>query len=908
MKRKFTLGTIIVLAVLLLVFSESIINFIINIKWFNEVGYTKVFLTKIFATLKLMIPIFFIVYLGIWLYYRSLKKSVYRIQKVQEVSKKRKNIERTIFIVADVIVSLFISFSFAYNYWYRILQFENAVSFNKKDPLFGIDISFFVFRLPLIETLYGVLMTLLVLLVIITVITYAILMSKDKLMSGNFNGTIQMRSILNNGITRFAGKQLAVVSSLIILTLSGGYAIKALNLVYSPTGVVFGAGYTESKITLLFYKILIVACILVAVIIFVSILLKKIKPIVVSIVVIFLLMFTNVLVSGVYQNFIVKSNERNLETPYIKYNIDFTRSAFNIGGTKENAFSVTNDLTKEDIKSNAGTIDNIKVNSFTQALEFYNQTEVLKYYYKFNDLDVDRYNINGKGTQVFLAPREMDITALDSKTSTWANKHLVYTHGYGVVMNNVNAVTTEGRPDFTIKDIPIKNNTDIKIDNPRIYFGEKTDDYAIVDNTLGEFDYAENTGNKTNNYEGTAGIKMTMANKILFALNQGDMSFLLSKNITADSKILINRNVMDRVKKIAPFLTYDSDPYIVLSGGKVYWVIDAYTTSDRYPYSQPDESGVNYIRNSIKVVVDAVNGTSNFYVVDKNDPIAASYQKIFPTLFKSIDNVPADIKEHFRYPEDMFKMQCNIMGKYHVTDSNVFYNGDDLWQIAQNQKQVDGQKDISNTSYVYMRMPNETKDEMVLTQYFNVRNKDNMTALFAARMDGENYGKLDLYKFESPQPIYSPYLFKQNLNQDTTISAQISLWDKQGSSVIYGDTIILPIKNSLIYVEPIYLRASGTSSIPEMKRVVVSFGDKTVIAENIDAALSQIFNIDKTTDNNTSVTPGKPSTGTTAISNEKLKEAKDLYDKSLDAQKSGDWAKYGDYIKQLGQLLNDLSK
>ena len=909
MKKKFTLGAIITLLLLALIFSQSIVNFIVNIKWFNEVGYTEVYFTKIFATLKLMVPIFILCYLGIWIYYKSLRKSIYRFQSVSEVTGRRRKVERIIFVIVNLAISLFISFSFAYSYWYRILQFENGVSFNKKDPLFGLDISFYVFRLPFIETLYGVFMTLLVLLVIITIVTYVILISKDKVLSGNFNGTIQARDILNNGITRFAGKQLAVVSSLIMLLLSVGYGIKALNLVYSPSGVVFGAGYTESNITLLFYKILIVACLVAAVIIFVSILSKKIKPIVTSIVVIVLLMFTNVIVSGVFQNFIVKSNERNLETPYIKYNIDFTRSAFNIGGTTESAFNVTNNLTKEDIQSNEGTINNIKVNSFAQALEFYNQTEVLKYYYKFNDLDVDRYNINGKGTQVFLAPREMDVSALDAKTSTWANKHLVYTHGYGVVMNKVNSVTSEGRPNFIIKDIPTKNDTDINITNPRIYFGEKTEEYAIVDNTLGEFDYAENTGNKTNNYDGTAGIKMTTANKILFALKQGDMSFLLSKNITSDSKILINRNIMDRVKKIAPFLTYDNDPYIVLSNGKVYWVIDAYTTSDRYPYSQPDDNGVNYIRNSVKVVVDAVNGTSDFYIVDKNDPIAASYEKIFPTLFKSIDKVPSDIKQHFRYPEDMFKIQCNVMGKYHVTDSNVFYNGDDLWQIAQNQKQVDGQKDISNTSYVYMRLPNENKDEMVITQYFNVRNKDNMTALFAARMDEGNYGKLLLYKFPSQQTIYSPYLFKQNLNQDTTISAQISLWDKQGSNVIYGDTIILPIKNSLIYVEPIYLRASGTSSIPEMKRVVVSYGEKTVLAENISTALNQIFNIDTTSNPSTgTTTPSQVSGATTGISNEKLKQAKDLYDKALEAQKSGDWAKYGDYIKQLGQLLSDLNK
>jgi len=909
MKKKATLTTLGLILFIMILFLGNIVNFIINVKWFTEVGYTSVYFTQIIATLKLMVPIFFGTYLAIWFYYRSLRKSIYKWQKEVEENNSHRKLERGIFVIANLVVSFLISFSFSSSYWYRILQFSNATSFGKKDPLFNLDVSFYVFRLPLIETFYGVLMTILVLLVVITFVTYGILISKDKLFKGgDLTIPFGRGDILTSGITKFAGKQLAAVSSLIILIMSLGYGIKALNLVYSEKGVVFGAGWTDAHVTLLGYEITGVACIIASVIILISILSAKIKPIIVSVAVIIGLMFVNVGASALSQNLIVKSNERNLESKYIDHNIDFTRSAFNLKTVTEKPFNIAKDLTKEDLTANKETIDNIKVNSFEQALEFYNQTQIIKYYYKFNDLDVDRYKINGKGTQVFLAAREMDITALDSKTSTWSNKHLVYTHGFGVAMNKVASVTSEGQPDYLIKNIPPENDTDIKLTEPRIYFGEKTNDYAVVNNTLGEFDYPKGNGNQTNDYNGTTGIPMTGINKLLFAINQGDMSFLLSGNITSKSKILINRNIMERTKKIAPFLTFDKDPYLVLAGGKVYWTVDAYTTSNRYPYSQPDSTGVNYIRNSIKVVVDAFDGTTNFYIVDKNDPIAASYKKIFPKLFKEIESVPAEIKEHFRYPEDMFKIQCEVMGKYHVTDSNVFYNGDDLWQVAENQKQVNGETTSTNTSYLYMKLPGETKNEMVLMDYFNVRKKNNMNALFGARMDGEDYGKLVLYRLPSQGNIASPYQFKQQLSQDTTISSQITLWDAAGSKVIFGDTVILPIKNSLLYIEPIYLRATGATSIPEMKRVVVSYGGKIVLTENIQTALQQIFNLEPTVVPGAGDAPTPSGTITPAADAGKLKTAKDLYDKAITAQKKGDWTTYGDNIDKLGKLITDLSK
>lgn len=903
MKKKLFLSTTIFIILMCISFFARIVDLIVNIEWYKEVGYISVYFTKLVAIIKLMIPIFLISFIGIWLYYKSLRLSIIKYKKVVEVNSEKNKIEKRIFFTSNLIISLIISYAFSAAYWYRILQFTNSVKFNIKDPIFNIDISFYVFKLPLIQSIYGAMVSLLGFLVFITFITYSILSAKDKIYSTkNIKRRFSRINLVNGGLTRFAGKQLAIISALIMVCVSIGYMLKAFGLVYSPRGVAFGASYTDVHVSMLFYKIIVVVSLIAAIVIFTSVLASKVKPIVASIGLIVILVITEGVASNAVQTFLVKSNEKTLEQPYIKYNIDYTRKAFNIEDIQAQPFEVKDNLTKEDINNNKDTIDNIRVNSYKPALEFYNQVQIIRYYYGFNDVDVDRYNVNNKSNQVFVAAREINSQAIDP--STWQNKHLIYTHGYGVVMSKVNSVTSEGQPDFVIKDMPPQNSTNIDLENSRIYFGEKTDDYAIVNTKMNEFDYPKGGDNQTNKYDGKAGIKMSFMSKILFAANQGDLNFLLSRDITSESKILINRNIVDRVKKIAPFLSYDSDPYIVISNGRLYWVIDAYTSSDKYPFSQI-QSNINYIRNSVKVVIDAYDGNTDFYLVDKNDPIAISYSKIFPGLFKDTDKLSNDIKQHFKYPEDLFTIQCNILGKYHVTDPGVFYNGEDLWEVSKNQKQVEGEKDASEAPYVVMKLPGEKNEEMVVIQYFNMRNKDNMVALFGARMDGENYGKMVLYKFPPQKTVYSPYLFKQKLNQDTAISKELSLWNKGDSQVQFGDTIIVPINNSLLYVEPMYLRASGKNSIPEMKRVIVSYGENIILAENIESALEQMFNYKQ---EDKGINQSNVSSGNSAEKLDKIKQVKEVYDKALEAQKNGDWAKYGEYIKQLGEMITELNK
>ncbi|KYH33951.1 hypothetical protein CLTEP_21300 [Clostridium tepidiprofundi DSM 19306] len=902
MKKRITITAVITTIIIISIFFQSIINFIVNIKWFSEVGYLSVYFTKVTSMIKLVIPLFVAFFVFVWIYYRSIKKSIIRLKSVEVVDVNKIKLEKKIFFISDAIFSLFISISLANTYWYKILQFINSTKYNISDPIFNKDISFFIFKLPLIESIYNSLLGVLIFIVIVTLVVYFILSMKDSIIAQKTK-TFSSFKEFKSGLTKFAGRQLAIVSALILLLISLGFFIKAWNLVYSPRGVVFGASYTDVKVSLNFYRIIAVSSAIASIVIFVSILLSKVKPIVFSVIGIVVLVLCENIVSGVVQHFIVQPNGIKMEEPYIAKNIEYTRKGFNIDSVSEIPFKIKNNLTKKDIEDNKMTIENIKINSYKPALEFYNQFQYIKYYYDFNDIDVDRYTINGKYSQVFIAPREIDLKSLKGKGNDWQNTHLIYTHGYGVVMNKINSVTESGQPDFVIKDIPTVNLTDIPLKNPRIYFGEKTNDYAIVNTNIGEVDYPKGDGNNLTNYAGKAGISMSFGNRILFAIDKKSTKFLLSNDITSKSKVLINRNIMKRVNKIAPFLIYDNDPYLVINDGKLYWIIDAYTVSNRYPFSQP-VNGINYIRNSIKVVVDAYDGNVDYYIVDNNDPVAQTYSKIFPKLFKESSDIPNGIKKHFKYPEEIFKIQCKVLGRYHVTDPGIFYREEAVWNVAKNQETVEGKEQENKASYMIMKLPKENKEEMILVEYFNTKGKNNMVALFGARMDGKNYGKMVLYRFKAGETIYSPILFKNKINQDTVISKELSLLNMQGSQVIHGDTSIIPIKNSLLYVEPLYIRASGKNSIPEVKKIIVSYNDKIVLANGIDEALNKIFNYDIDFDTE------KRKNIETEVGKYKydINRAKELYEKAIEAQKKGDWSRYGKYIDELGKLLEQLSK
>ncbi|GAA0117615.1 UPF0182 family protein [Clostridium senegalense] len=894
-KKRIGAYSLIVIAIILAAIVSGI-SIIVDYQWFKEIGYLPIYFKQVVSILKLMIPIFMIIFIAITLYYLSLRPNIRKVKKVIEINRKDEKKKLNKFLFINGIISLIISFIFSFSYWYKILEFKDSTNFNIADPIFNKDISFFIFKLPLIRSLYNMGIILVVMLVIITFIIYISFVTKDKIKNKIVKNNIIKD--FKSGMTTFAGKQLAVLTALIMIFLAIGYMVKGWDLVYSPRGTVFGTSYTDAKVSLKFYRAISIASLVCSVVVFLSVMRKKFKPIFMSVCLIAILIIGENIASIGVQGFVVQSNEKTLEKPYIEQNIKYTKLGFNIDDIEENNFDVNNNLMGKDIVESKDIIDNIKINSVKPALEFNNQFQYIRYYYGFKDMDIDRYNINNKYSQVFISARELDLDKLDENSNTWQNRHLAYTHGYGVTMSKVNSVTSEGQPDFVIGNIPIENKTDLKLDNPRIYFGESTNDYSIVNTKLGEIDYPMRGENITNNYDGNAGIRMNLINRLIFAIKYKNPKFLLSQDITKDSKILINRNITERAKKIAPFIKYDKDPYIVVEDGKLYWILDGYTVSNKFPFSQPID-GINYIRNSVKVIIDAYDGTTNFYISDSSDPIAQTYSKIFPELFKSIDKVPSNLKSHFKYPEDLFNIQSRVLGKYHVKDAGIFYNGDDVWTISSNKEKINEEEKERDASYVIMRLPGEEKDEMVVLEYFNTKGRDNMVSMFGVRMDDENYGKMFLYKFPTGGTVYSPMLFQKKIHQDPEISKELSLWDTKGSEVQFGDTIIVPIKDSLLYVEPLYLRAAGEKSIPEMRNVIVGYSDKIVLAPSVDEALVQLFNYED---------KGKDENNKSNLNKNELNEIKDIYNKAIESQKQGEWGKYGDYINDLGEKLDQLLK
>lgn len=917
MKNKI-LNTVLISILLLVVVFFVSTNFIINVQWFKEVGYLNVFFTKLIAICKLFVPIFILYFGVIAIYLFTLRKSIRSLvgdTKFKSVKK--------YFLLSNLVISMLGAGATATTQWYKILQFTNAVPFGEVDPIFNKDISFYVFKLPLVQSIFSTAISLIIILVLITVIIYLALGFKDKIYK-NKDNVININS-KTYGIRKFAGKQLAVLASVLSLLIGCSYLLKSYNLVYSTRGVSYGAGYTDVKITMIFYKVIAVACVISSIVVFISILKLKFRPIIISIASIAVLIVLEPVVAILTQQFVVKPNEMELEKPYISYSIDATKKAFNIDEIEVKEMEPNENITSEKLEDNKDIIENLKVNSTGPLLSFYQQVQLIKNYYEFNDADTDRYNINGKYTQVFVSPREINREAM----TTWQNKHLRYTHGYGLAMSRVNSVTEFGQPDFVMKDIPTVNTTDINLENPRIYFGESDNDYVIVNTEGGEFDYPTGDTENTFNYNGTGGLKMTPFNRVLFSIYERNPKILMSSSITSESRIILNRNIVKRVQEIAPFLTYDSDPYIVVHDGRLVWMIDAYTSTDKYPFSEPHE-GVNYIRNSVKVVVDAFNGNVDFYVTDENDPIINCYLKIYKGLFKPLSEMPEDLKEHFRYPQDLFELQSKVLTKYHVDDPIKLFTEEDLWDRSlevvkhggENLSQGDEGKEESILNkakenknneaeneglYLMTKLPDEENVEMMLLDYFNMRGKQSMVALLGARMDGDNYGELVMYKFPPQRTIYSPILFKNRIQQDPNISKEISLWAGKGSEVIYGDIIIVPIEDSLLYLNTIYLKANSENSMPEMKRVILSNGDKIVIEENIEKALLKLFNYNSSEENKNSNKDETPKTETTS-DNSGVKEAADLFNKAIEAQKNGDWATYGEFINKLGDVLNKMSQ
>lgn len=930
-RPKKGLSFVVMVIVVILVLLIGCAGFLTNWMWFDSLGYEKVFWTKFLSQLEIGVPVFLAAMLLVRIYLKSLKKHYFIEVESHEIpDEKRLN---KISWGMSVVFGLLVGLTAGASTWMDFRQFANTTSFGLKDPLFHLDISFYVFKLAFLTKANNIVLGIVVGVVIITLLYYGILItvrtpdmfewepeepegpetsgenaipftrkyrkkpSEKRTLDLNNDNMIQLLHI--------ASGKLTLLGIVFYLMVAMDFLMRQFDLLHVHTGAVYGAGFTDVNVKLWVYRLIMVLSIVGAVTLCHHMHRKEPKKLVRIPIAIVAVGLLGGVVSFAVQNLLVSPDEINKESKYLERNISYTRHAYGLDNIKVEEFPAEQNLNQQAIRDNSQTITNIRINDYEPVQDFYNQTQSIRQYYDFNDVDIDRYNIDGEQTQTYLAAREINESKI---SSTWINRHLKYTHGYGAAVSRVDAVTASGQPDIIVKNIPPESEAkDIDITRPEIYFGELTNDYVIVNTDEQEFDYPNGNENSYSTYKGKAGIKLNLLNRILFSVREGSMKLLVSSNVNSDSRIIINRNIKDRVEKLMPYLSYEKDPYMTVVNGKLYWIVDAYTTSSYYPYSEPysgEVGSTNYIRNSVKVVVDAYNGDTTFYVVDQDDPVARTYQKIYPTLFKDVKEMPEGIRKHIRYPNSLLKIQAGVYTKYHMDQVKVFYQDEDLWDIAH---QIYGTEEKEmDPSYFIFELPDEKKAEFINMIPFTPKSKQNMTAIMMARNDGNRYGQLLVYKFPKNKTVYGPMQIEAQIDQNTEISKEFSLWNSSGSKYRRGDLFVIPINNSIMYVEPVYLEASN-QAIPEMKRVIVAYGDKIAYESTLEDALADLFGEDENggQSQSASASSGKNNSGK-SNTKELIQKANEAYENAVNAQKSGNWKKYGDYLDELEKYLNQL--
>jgi uncharacterized membrane protein (UPF0182 family) len=803
--------------------------------------------------------------------------------------------KRALFILLaiGVLAAGFMMGGAASAFWKEYLLFMNAVPFTgfPKDPIFGMDLGLYVFKLPYLQFLYGWLMSSLVITAIFSIVFHIV------------NGGILLKNAKLE-FSLFARAPISTLLALLVLLYGLGYKLDAYELLYSKIGKFYGAGYTAVHANLLAYNAAMIISFIAAGLFLFNIFKRSFMlPLILLAAIIPVYFVLGKVFPGVQQRFIVEPNELDKEKPFIEHNIKFTRIAYDIERVRETPFANKQNLTYQDIIKNRNTLENVRVWDWRPLKQTYKQLQELKPYYFFNDVDVDRYIIKNRKIAVNLSARELSIDRLSKNSQTWQNLHLLYTHGYGAVLSRVDKITSEGQPEMLIYDIPPKFSVDIPIDRPEIYFGEHNNSYIITNTSMMEFDYPYGDVNKFTVYKGTGGTKLdSLFKRILFAAAFKDINILISGTINENSRIHYRRNIAEMAHEFTPFLEFDDDPYLVIADKKLCWVIDAYTTTDQFPYSTPISIGnrkINYARNSIKIVIDAYNGTMDYYIADEKDPIIKVYQKIFPGIFKKMADMPADLKNHLRYPEAYFTIQARTLLRYHMTDPHVFYNNEDAWYIA---RQVyENKEEPVRGYYLVTRLPDEKRDEFIFILPFTPYNKDNMIAFLTAKCDMPDYGELKLYELPKDKLSYGPLQVEARINQNPDISKQLSLWNQKGTSVLRGNMLAIPIEESILFIEPLYLKAES-SEMPELKRVIVSFSDRIVMEKDLPAALERLFS------GTTFIDAGSMTEGSLETRLRDLAvRAMNHYNQAEASMREGNWTKYGEQLNMLREVLERMN-
>jgi hypothetical protein len=882
-------------------------DFLVDWLWFSSIGYLQVFLTAIGAKAIVFFAVLAATTVVLWL--NGVLAARFAMQqplqipaapwKVASVTPPpdpfvilRDRLTRPRFIALGAgLLAVLVAAGEAGN-WSTFLQFLYHVPYGAEDPLYNKDIGFYLFSLPAYILIKNWML--------LTLVLSALFAGTIYWVYGEIEYDVHHRSMSPTVIAHGSA-----LIGLLFAVKAWSYGLDRYLLLYGDNGVVVGASYTDIHVGLPGLWLLIGLSTIAAFVAWANLRVRTYRLLVAAFI---LVGFGSFLLSGavpaLVRYFFVKPTELQLEKPYIERNIALTRQAYNLDQIAAKPFDVEQKLTFKTLEANKATIENIRLWDWLPLSDTYAQLQEIRTYYKFHDLDIDRYWLSGAYQSVMLSARELRSSLLPPNAQTWVNRHVLFTHGNGAVMSPVTRKGPEGLPFFYLRDIPPVADGGPKIDEPRIYFGEESDDYVIVKGSTPEFDYPKGKDNVYATYDGAGGVPIgTMVGRSLFAYYFNDPNLLLTSYITTDSRIMIRRNIQERVRTIAPFLRLDRDPYLVISNGRLFWMQDAYTTSSFFPSAQPvRDLDLNYIRNSVKVVVDAYNGTVDFYLIDPGDPIAATYQRIFPGLFRPFTDMPPDLQKHIRYPEDMFLIQAQLYQTYHMEAADVFYNREDLWQFPR-QPGGDGTA-MMTPYYIIMRLPGEPRAEFFLMLPMVPSRRDNMIAWLAARCDAPDYGKLIVYEFPKEKLVYGPFQIEARINQNTEISQQLTLWNQMGSRVIRGNLLVIPIGNSILYVSPLYLRAVQ-GHLPELKRVIAAYGELVVMKETLAEALSALFAEPGAVPAVPSQTEEMPSTGPAP---NQAREALNRYNQAVERLKAGDWKGFGTQFDAMRELLEEMNR
>jgi uncharacterized membrane protein (UPF0182 family) len=898
----------IIVALVVLSLADSLL---VELLWFSTLGYRQVFIITLGAQVAIFAIVWAVAFLAIWisgmiaLRLSRERGRLYVLGRTHEIVEA--NLPDLIRALGDrvpwkllllggaAILALFAAQGEASS-WSFYLKALHGVPFGLKEAAFGLDVGFYVFTLPLLEELRDLFLMILVLTAASTTAVYWA------------RGSLDFRKSPPQ-ITSACAAHLSVLLGIFFVQRAVSYWLARYALTLHTNGVVFGLRYVDHILWRPGLWLLVALSIVAAGLCLANLREHGLRLPVAAAVVVFGPSIVLNLLQPAIERLRVKPDELRVEQPYLARNIEMTRRAYRLDTVDVKPFEGVGELTPASLEQDSTTIKNIRLWDPRPLIATYRQLQEIRLYYDFRDVDIDRYWIDNSETQVMLSARELNIDLLAPNAQTWVNQHLKFTHGYGIVMSSVHTKSQEGLPILYIKNIPPQSDVGINVTQPGIYFGEEPDVYAIVKALTTEFDYARGNDNVFDFYKGNGGVPVSgFWRRLLFSFYYHDTNLLVTENIVPGSRILLRRNIKQRLATVAPFLNQDRDPYMVAHDGGLYWIVDCYTVSDHYPYSHKNGDQINYIRNSVKVVIDAYTGETDFYIADPEDPVIRTWERIYPGMFKALSEMSQELHAHIRYPEEFFLIQADIYRSYHMTDPAVFYNREDLWNFPR--ENYADETTQMRPYYVIMRLPGETNAEYILMLPMVPQGRDNMISWLAARCDGADYGHLFEFAFSKDRLFYGPYQIQARINQNPDISRQLSLWNQLGSRVILGNLLVIPLEDSLLYVEPLYIRAQN-GQLPELQRVLASYGDRTVMGDDLESTLAALFTGGKS--GPPVVTKGAPQPAVeVAVApvgaapgnvTPDLQGAAAHYNRALQALRQGDWTQFGAEMQKLGQDL-----